>query len=226
MNLSRSPRPARSASSLVLAVVAVAALAACHRNYEGALLSPNTVELARHAPDSFRVEFTTSKGKFVVKVYRAWAPNGVDRFYYLAQNHFYDGERFFRAMPGFVVQFGLHGDPRVNDVWENMRIPDDSVAQSNQKGMLTYATGGPNTRTTQLFVNLNDNRRLDRMGFSPIGRVISGMEIVEILYNGYGDGPPRGKGPDQDKIRTQGDAYLKQDFPLLDHVIRTKVIKN
>lgn len=216
----------RSASQLVLATLAVAATAAaCHRG-EGALLAPNTAQLAQHAPDSFRVEFTTSKGKFVVKAFRAWAPNGVDRFYYLARNHFYDGERFFRAMPNFVVQFGLHGDPRVNDVWQDMRIPDDSVKQSNQKGFVTYAMGGPNTRTTQIFINLNDNKRLDPLGFAPIGRVVEGMDVVDILYTGYGDGPPRGKGPEQDKIRTQGDAYLKRDFPLLDHVTRTKVIKN
>src|SRR5206468_1618973 len=150
----------------ILAVGAASSPAACRRSNEGALLAPNTAALVRHAPDSFRVEFTTSKGKFVVKAFRAWAPNGVDRFYYLAQNHFYDGERFFRAMPGFVVQFGLNGDPRVNEVWEDMRIPDDSVKQSNQKSFVTYAMGGPNTRTTQIFINLNDNRRLDPLGFA------------------------------------------------------------
>jgi len=216
----------RSASSVVLAIIVVASIEACRRSSEGALLAPNTAALAQHAPDSFRVEFTTSKGKFVVKAFRAWAPNGVDRFYYLARNHFYDGERFFRAMPNFVVQFGLHGDPRVNDVWEDMRIPDDSVKQSNQKGFVTYAMGGPNTRTTQIFINLNDNKRLDPLGFAPIGRVIEGMDVVEILYTGYGDGPPRGKGPEQEKIRKQGDAYLKPGFPLLDYVTRTKLIKN
>jgi peptidyl-prolyl cis-trans isomerase A (cyclophilin A) len=221
-----TPSSALQGSKKILIGVAVAAatLGACHRNNEGALLAPKTAELAKQAPDSFRVEFTTSKGKIVVKVYRAWAPNGVDRFYYLAKNHFFDGARFFRAMPGFVVQFGLSGDPRVNDVWDDMRIADDPVKQSNQKGYLTYAMAGPNTRTTQLFINLNDNRRLDAMGFAPIGRVIEGMEAVETLYTGYGDGAPRGRGPEQDKIRKLGEAYLKTDFPLLDRVIKTKVV--
>jgi len=213
-----------STKILVAGALAAATLGACHRNNEGALLAPKTAELAKQAPDSFRVEFTTSKGKFVVKAYRAWAPNGVDRFYYLAKNHFYDGARFFRAMPGFVVQFGLSGDPRVNDVWEDMRIADDPVKQTNQKGYLTYAMAGPNTRTTQLFLNLGDNRRLDALGFAPIGRVIEGMEVVETLYTGYGDGPPRGRGPEQDKIRKLGDAYLKTEFPLLDRVIKTRVV--
>lgn len=213
------------AARLILAGLAVASLATCKRS-SGGLLAPSAEALAKRAPDSFRVEFETTKGKFVVRAVRAWAPNGVDRFHYLARNHYYDSVKFFRALPNFVVQFGLHGDPAINDVWKELKIPDDSVKESNQKGMLTYAMGGPNTRGAQLFINLRDNRRLDAMGFAPIGRVVEGMAVVESLFTGYGEGPPAGRGPDQARIRKEGNAYLAREFPQLDRIIKTRVLKD
>src|SRR5215470_12077516 len=139
-------------------------------------------------PDSFRVSFETSRGTFVVECVRAWAPNGVDRFHALVQQHFYDQTRFFRVIPGFVAQFGLSADPKNNAAWDNP-IPDDTVRQSNTHGMLTFAHKGPNTRSHQLFINLVDNKQLDGMGFSPICRVVDGLTVVDSLYSGYGDSP-------------------------------------
>ncbi len=204
----------------LFATLAVSLLAACQPRTQSALLSP-TAESP--APDSFRVEFQTSKGRFVVQSVRAWSPRGVDRFYYLVSNSYFDGNRFFRNLPGFVAQFGIHGDPAVNDVWKDRAIPDDSVRQSNQAGTVTFAMGGPNTRSTQLFINKRDNRRLDAMGFAPIGRVVEGMDVVMALNEEYGEGPPYGGGPDQERINRDGNAYLTRDFPKLDYVVRARV---
>jgi peptidyl-prolyl cis-trans isomerase A (cyclophilin A) len=211
----------------VLLVGAIAGLAgACSTPRASALLTPNADSLAQPAPDSFSVAFQTSKGSFVVRAVRAWAPRGVDRFYFLASNHFYDGTKFFRNLPNFMAQFGIHGDPAVNDVWGDRTIPDDSVAQSNQRGFVSFAMGGPNTRTTQLFINKRDNRRLDPMGFAPIGRVVEGMHVVDALYTGYGEGPPTGGGPDQDRIGREGNRYLARHFPQLDSIISTRLLKD
>ena len=158
------------------------------------------------APDSFRVAFETTRGKFVVQVNRAWAPLGADRFYQMVDKHFYDGARFFRVVPGFVAQFGLSADPKDNAAWDN-RIRDDSVKQKNLRGTLTFATQGPNTRTHQMFLNLVDNVRLDGMGFAPIGKVVDGMKVVDSLYSGYGEDPI------QDFIQSQGESYLQRMFP-------------
>lgn len=213
------------ARAVLLAVSAAAALAACQPR-TSSLLNPNPAELAQPAPDSFRVAFETSKGRFIVQAYRAWAPIGVDRFYFLANNEFYDGVRFFRVLPNFVVQFGIHGDPKVSAAWKDRTIKDDPpLLQSNQAGFLTYATGGPNTRTTQLFINKRDNSRLDSLGFAPIGKVIDGMHVVEQLYAGYGEGGPRGGGPDQERMRVQGNGYLDRQFPRLDSIVHARVIK-
>ena len=202
-------------------------LAACNSSQTrtAALIEPDPAELAKPAPDSFKVQFETSKGHFTVMAYRAWSPLGVDRFYFLVNNHFYDGARFFRTLPNFVVQFGLNGDPKVSKAWETRSIKDDSVKQSNQAGFLTYAMGGPNTRTTQIFINKVDNSRLDAMGFAPFAKIIDGMHVVEQFYAGYGEGAPRGGGPDQGMIRTQGNAYLERMFPKLDSIAKAKVIK-
>jgi peptidyl-prolyl cis-trans isomerase A (cyclophilin A) len=165
------------------------------------------------APDSFRVTFETTRGSFVVQVNRAWAPNGADRFYALVQNHFFDGDPFFRVVPGFIAQFGLNLDKRINEQWDEPRIPDDSVKQSNLRGTLTFASEGPNSRNHQLFFNLADkNARLDRTGFAPIGKVVSGMEVVDSLYSAYGDDPQ------QHFIQTMGESYLKRMFPKLDYI--------
>ena len=202
-------------------------LAACSgESTSSALLDPHPDSLAQQAPDSFRVEFTTSKGPFVVQAVRAWAPRGVDRFYFLTRNGYYDGTKFFRNIPDFMVQFGLHGDPDVNAAWINRSIPDDTVRQPNGRGAVSFAMGGPDTRSTQLFINKRDNIRLDMMGFAPIGRVVEGMQVVDSLYEGYGEGPPGGRGPDQDRIISQGNRYLHSFFPRLDSIISTRVLRD
>jgi peptidyl-prolyl cis-trans isomerase A (cyclophilin A) len=176
------------------------------------------------APASFQVRFETSKGPFVVEVHRDWAPNGVDRLYQLVQSGYYDNCRFFRVIPGFMAQFGMNGTPSVNAEWDSRTIPDDPVKQSNVRGMVTFAqTAAPNSRSTQLFINFGDNSQLDASRFAPIGRVTEGMEVVDRLYGGYGEGTPRGNGPDQGSIAAQGNAYLERDFPKLDY-IRTATI--
>lgn len=199
---------------------------ACQQQGPSPLLTPSAEALAQPAPDSFRVAFETSKGRFVVQAVRAWAPRGVDRFYFLASNGYYDGAKFFRVLPDFIVQFGVHGDAAVNEVWRDRNIPDDSVLQSNQPGYVTYAMGGPNSRTTQLFINKRDNRRLDGMGFAPIARVTDGMHVVEQLFGGYGEGAPRGGGPEQDRIQREGNRYLERWFPKLDSISRARVLKD
>jgi peptidyl-prolyl cis-trans isomerase A (cyclophilin A) len=195
---------------------------AASRAYPAALLKPET--LTTKAPEEFHVRFVTSKGPFTVKVTRAWAPNGADRFYNLVRNRFYDGASFFRVVQGFVVQFGLSAHPEVSKAWREARIQDDPVVQSNKKGFVTYAMAGANTRTTQLFINLVDNTRLDAMGFAPFGEVTSGMEVVEQLYSGYGDGAPRGNGPQQGLIQERGKEYLAKDFPLLDSIRTARIV--
>lgn len=185
------------------------------------LLDPASLKL--QAPAVYNVKFTTTKGDFVVKVTRAWSPRGADRFYNLVQNHFFDGAAFFRVIDGFIVQFGISARPEVSKVWQNANIPDDPVTQSNTRGTLTFATAGPNTRTTQLFINLGNNANLNSMGFSPFGKVTSGMEVVDKLYSKYGEGAPSGHGPDQGRIQAEGKAYLEKSYPLLD-TIKTAVI--
>lgn len=207
---------------LLIIAVSVLTLLSCTGRHE-LLLSPKS--LTEQAPDQFKVRFETTKGAFIVEAVRDWSPKGVDRFYNLVKAGFYDDVACFRVIEGFVVQFGLNGDPEVNEAWENERIGDDPVRQSNLRGFLTFATGGPNTRTTQLFINLRDNQRLDRMGFSPIGRVIRGSEIVDILYSVYGEGEPRGKGPSQKKISSEGNPYLRKNFPRLDYIIRARIVR-
>jgi len=177
---------------------------------------PTKTNRATQAPDSFRVAFETSRGPFVVQVNRAWAPRGADRFYDLVQQQFFDDTRFFRVVPGFVVQFGLSGDPKKNEPWDK-RLPDDSVRQTNARGTIVFATQGPDTRTHQLFINLGDNARLDEMGFAPIGRVVDGMSVVDSLYSEYGESP------DQQFIQTLGNSYLDRTFPKLDRIKTAKI---
>jgi peptidyl-prolyl cis-trans isomerase A (cyclophilin A) len=181
--------------------------------------------LTEQAPATYKAKFETSKGAFVIQVTRAWAPVGADRFYNLVKNGFFDNGRFFRDIAGFMVQFGLNGDPAVNAKWRVARIPDDKVAQHNTRGMITFATSGPNARTTQVFINFGDNSQLDGMGFAPFGRVVSGMDVVDKLYSGYGEGAPNGAGPDQNRIQREGNAYLTKDFPKLDYVKKATIEK-
>jgi peptidyl-prolyl cis-trans isomerase A (cyclophilin A) len=177
--------------------------------------APQKIE---QAPAIYRVRFETSQGAFVVEVTRDWAPRGADRFHELVRNHFYDGCRFFRVVPNFVAQFGINRDPSISRLWSQLGIPDDPVAQSNKKGAVSYAKSGPATRTTQVFINLSDNTRLDAMGFAPFGRVTSDMDVVESLYKGYGEMAPRGNGPNHNRIEMEGYEYLKRHFPRLDYI--------
>jgi peptidyl-prolyl cis-trans isomerase A (cyclophilin A) len=179
--------------------------------------------LNEKAPAVYKAKFDTSKGTFVIEVHRDWSPNGADRFYNLVKNDYYNDVRFFRVIDGFMVQFGISGNPDLSAVWREARIPDDKVKESNQRGYVSFATAGPGTRTTQVFINFGDNGGLDGLGFSPFGQVVSGMDVVDALYNGYGEGAPRGAGPDQGRMQTEGNAYLMTDFPKLDYVKKATI---
>jgi len=178
----------------------------------------NPALATKEAPKEFKVKVSTTKGDFVILVHKDWAPKGADRFYNLVDIDFYDDAAFFRAIDGFMVQFGISGYPEVNEAWKASDIDDDPVKGSNTPGMVTFATRGANTRTTQLFVNYGNNAKLDGMGFAPFGEVVEGMDVVNSLYKGYGEGAPRGRGPSQGKMQKLGNAYLKKDFPKLDYI--------
>ena len=184
----------------------------------------NPAALKEQAPPVYKVEFETSKGPFVVEVHRDWAPNGADRLYNLVKNGFYDNTRFFRVIEGFMAQFGVNGDPKVSAVWRESRIKDDPVKVSNKRTFVTFATAGPNTRTTQVFISYGDNSNLDSQGFAPFGQVVSGMKVVDSLYNGYGEGAPRGRGPDQARVQSEGNAYLGSAFPNLDYIKKATIV--
>ncbi len=181
------------------------------------------VSTMNDANEPYRVKLATTEGDIVIQVDPALAPRGAARFRELVADGYYDGARFFRVVPGFVVQFGIAADPAVAARWRGQPIPDDPVVGSNTRGTVTFATAGPDTRTAQLFINLADNTRLDEMGFAPIGRVAEGMDVVDRLHGGYGEGAPRGRGPLQDRIQSEGEAYLARDFPLLDRIERATI---
>src|SRR5262245_8537556 len=184
----------------------------------------NPAALNEKAPDTYRARFNTTKGDFVIEVTRAWAPNGADRFYNLVRSGFFDDCRFFRVVYGFMVQFGIHGDPAISSVWRDARIPDAPVQQSNKRGFVTCATAGPNTRTTQVFINFVDrNTNLDDKGFAPFGKVVEGMEVVDKLFSGYGEGAPQGHGPDQNRLQKEGNAYLAKYFAKLDSIKKATI---
>jgi cyclophilin family peptidyl-prolyl cis-trans isomerase len=185
----------------------------------------NPTALNEKAPAAYKVRFDTERGPVIVDVRRDWAPNGADRFYNLVKNGFYDNARFFRVVSGFMVQFGIHGDPKVSAVWRTATIKDDPVRQGNKRGFITYATSGPNSRTTQVFINFADNGSLDSQGFAPFGQVVSGMEKVDAMFAGYGEGAPQGRGPDQGRIQREGNAYLTKDFPKLDYIKKATLEK-
>jgi peptidyl-prolyl cis-trans isomerase A (cyclophilin A) len=185
----------------------------------------NPAALTEPAPASYKVRFDTSKGAFVIQVNRTWAPHGADRFYNLVKNGFYDNVRFFRVISGFMVQFGINGNPVLSAHWRAAHIPDDPVRQSNKRGMITFATAGPNTRTTQVFINFGDNSNLDGMGFAPFGRVVSGMNVVDSLNAEYGEGAPRGRGPDQGRLQMEGNAYLAAHFKRMDYVKKATIVR-
>ena len=189
--------------------------------HAGSLTDP--AALNEKAPPTYKAKFDTSKGAFVIEVHRDWAPNGADRFYNLVKNGFFNDARFFRVISGFMVQFGIHADPKISGVWRDADIKDDPVKQSNKRGFVTFATAGPDTRTTQVFINFADNTALDDQGFSPFGQVISGMDVVDQLYSEYGEGAPSGQGPDQGLVQKQGNAYLAKGFPKLDFIRKATI---
>ncbi len=210
--------------TILMMLLILIPIAATAQGGGGATLK-NPASLNEKAPETYKAEFDTSKGKFVIEVHRAWAPNGADRFYNLVKNGFFNDVRFFRVISNFMVQFGLPGDPTIGTAWRNARIPDDPVKESNKRGYVTFATAGPNTRTTQIFINFRDNAGLDSQGFAPFGQVTSGMDVVDKLYSGYGEGAPGGAGPSQGTIQAQGNAYLIKDFPKLDYVKTATIAK-
>jgi len=183
----------------------------------------NPAAVNEPAPAVYKAKFDTSKGSFVIEVHRDWAPNGADRFYNLVKNGFFDNARFFRVISGFMVQFGINADPKLSAVWREARIKDDPVRQSNKRGLITFATAGPNTRTTQVFINFGDNNTLDRQGFAPFGQVVSGMNVVDALYRGYGEGAPGGQGPEQGRIQQEGNTYLIKEFAKLDYIKKATI---
>ena len=170
------------------------------------------------APDSFRVAFETTRGTFVVEVKRAWSPRGADRFYDLAAEGFFDENRFFRVLPGFIAQFGVNDDKKLNERWEATTIADDPVRQTNAHGTLVFASDGANSRSHQLFINLADNKTLDRQGFSPLGRVVMGLSVVDSIYSGYGETPS------YHLLATLGNSYLKRMFPRLDYIKTARIV--
>jgi peptidyl-prolyl cis-trans isomerase A (cyclophilin A) len=204
----------------LLAFVAAAAIAAGVASASSpSLLHP--ASLNAKAPAVFRARFTTTKGPFVVTVHRKWAPRGADRFYNLVRAGFYDRQRLFRVIPGFVVQWGISGTPKISRAWQNATIRDDPVRHTNARGTMVFADAGPNTRTTQVFVNLNGNSQLDGDGFAPFGVVTSGFSTLQHLYHGYGERPSS----DQAQITQQGETFLRKHFPKLDRILRARVLR-
>jgi len=184
------------------------------------LLDPNQARFT--APERFTVVLDTTKGLIDIDVRRSWAPAGADRFYSLAKIGYFNDTAFFRVISGFMAQVGIHGEPEVNRAWRMARIEDDPVTQSNTRGMVSFATSGKNSRVNQFFINFSDNARLDPMGFAPIGRVRS-MDVVDKLFAGYGEGAPAGRGPLQARMQSEGNAYLKAEFPELDYIRRVYI---
>ena len=209
-----APAPPKMETPVVPEATPSAPASVTKQGYDRALLRP--AGLKEQAPETYQVKFVTTRGDFVVKVTRAWAPIGADRFYNLVKHHFYDNASFFRVVPAFVVQFGISAYPPVSAAWADANIKDEPVVGSNKRGYLTYAkTSMPNTRSTQIFINLKDNAGLDGQGFSPFGYVDpQGMKVVEMLYDQYGDSG----GPDQDQITKQGKPYVDKGWPKLDSI--------
>jgi peptidyl-prolyl cis-trans isomerase A (cyclophilin A) len=215
----------RSIFGLAPALLLAAAAALATPAFAQAPDLANPAALAEQAPATYKVRFDTTKGPFVIQVNRSWAPHGADRFYNLVKHGFYDNDRFFRVISGFMVQFGINGDPRVSAHWREANIPDDPVKTSNKRGTISFATAGPNTRTTQVFINFADNSQLDDRGFAPFGQVVSGMNVVDRLNAEYGEGAPRGNGPNQGRIQMEGNTYLMKGFPRMDYVKKATIVR-
>jgi peptidyl-prolyl cis-trans isomerase A (cyclophilin A) len=201
-----------------VAVAAALVAAAAVSGAPAKLTDP--AKLMAKAPETFRARFDTTKGTFVIEVHRAWSPNGADRFYNLVKNGYYDGVKFFRVVPGFIVQWGIHGDPSIATTWLKANIPDDPVKESNTRGFVTYAkSNAPNTRSVQLFINLVDNTRLDAMGFAPFGKVTEGLDVVDKLYGDYGEALKNLQG----RIAEEGNAFLEKNYPQLDGIKKATI---
>ncbi|MCO4770239.1 MAG: peptidylprolyl isomerase [Deltaproteobacteria bacterium] len=193
------------------------------KSYHPALLDPS--KATEQAPAKYTVKFETTKGDILIDVTREWSPNGADRFYNLVKIGYYDNDiAMFRVISGFMAQFGIHGDPAVNTVWRAAKIDDDPVKGSNTAGMVTFAMAGPNTRTTQIFMNLVDNKNLDAMKFSPFGKV-QNMDVLGTIHSGYGEGAPRGRGPHQGMVQSKGNQYLQANFPDLDYIKKASIVE-
>jgi len=222
------------------ALALVASLVACHRAASVAsvapvapasaserralLLQPDAAYWGEPAPAEYSVSVETTKGTFMIAVTRALAPRGADRFYHLVRAGYFDDSRFFRVVPGFIAQFGIPGDPAITQVWKDRAMPDDSARTSNVRGTIAYAMTGPNTRTTQLFISLVDNSRIDVQGFAPIGRVVSGMDVVDQLYGGYGESAGGGmRAGKQARLLNEGNQHLDRDFPKLDRIVKALI---
>ena len=189
------------------------------------LLDPTHPGWSEPAPDTYRAHFETTRGTFAVEIVRAWAPLGADRFYNLIRHGYYDDVRFHRAVPGFITQWGVSGDPKVSAVWYERGMADDSVVVSNTRGRIAFAFTEPGTRSTQVFISMGDNARLDTQGFAPFGRVVEGMDsVVDSIYTGYGENSGGGvRRGDQSRIVSEGNAYLDAEFPELDRLIRVTI---
>ncbi|MGC1272986.1 MAG: peptidylprolyl isomerase [Planctomycetaceae bacterium] len=219
---------------LSFSCVVLALLAGCEPAREGTnaplpeeVASPTEPEAGNRdpeAPATYQVLLDTTEGEVVIDVDRSLAPRGADRLYRLVNEGFYDGAKFFRVVDGFVVQFGMAADPAVHAKWGEANFRDDPVKGSNTKGTITFATSGPNSRSTQIFINLADNEWLDDAGFAPFGKVTKGMDVVEAFHSGYGEGPPQGTGPDQGRIAAEGNAYLDAEFPELDGIKTARIL--
>jgi peptidyl-prolyl cis-trans isomerase A (cyclophilin A) len=210
----------------LLVVAAALALAGCSTATKTEK-AEEKVPKAVQAPEKFYVKFETTKGDFIMEVVRDWAPRGADRFYELIEENFYNGSRFFRVRPGFIVQFGISKSPKMSELWRQLKLPDDPVKQHNRRGYVSYAMAGPGSRTTQIFINLADNsQRLDGSGFAPFARVVEGMDVVDQLYASYGEVQALGGGgPDSQKIEAMGEEYLERSYPRLDKINRAAIVE-
>jgi peptidyl-prolyl cis-trans isomerase A (cyclophilin A) len=213
---------------LATVVVLLSGLAAAEQPSTEAQANPALLDpglATKTAPEKYSVKLETTSGDVVIEVDRAWAPHAADRFYNLVGIGYYDNVAFFRVLDGFMAQTGMNGDPKVTAAWFRAAIPDDKVKKTNTRGMVTFAMRNvPNSRTSQIFINYGDNRYLDRSGFAPFGKVVEGMDVVDSLYSGYGEGAPQGQGPSQGRILQEGNAYLKAEFPKLDYINRAIIV--
>lgn len=212
----------QSVSNVAPAAPAPAPAAAPAAPVDPALLADTPDE---RSPNEYRVVLDTTKGDITIAVHRAWSPKGADRFYTLVRRGYFTDVAFFRVIAGFMAQFGMHGNPAVNTVWTRRTIDDEPVVQSNLRGRITFAkTGAPNSRSNQFFINFGDNSNLDPMGFSPFGEVAD-MAVVDRIHSGYGEGAPRGQGPDQGELAARGNAYLRERFPNLDYIRAARIVE-